>query len=107
MAPRRPKPVPSLLEQLKASLLASIADAQTPDMNGRTQPAAVASLSKELRAVQAEIDQGTGKGEGSKADDIADDLAKRRAARVAGSTDRAPAARRGQPRRSNGNHRTG
>jgi len=107
MAPRRPKPVPSLLEQLKAELLGAIADARTPGNNGQTQPSAVASLSKELRAVQAEIDQGTGKAEGSKADDIADDLAKRRAARVAGSEDRAPATRRGQPRRSNGNHRTG
>jgi hypothetical protein len=95
MAARKPPERP-LLEVLKAELLGAIEDARAYG-----QPAAVASLSKELRAVQAELDGVTAAKEVS----VADELSDRRAARRSVSPDRAPATRRGQPRRSNGSHR--
>ena len=103
MAPRKPVVVAlsrlDELELLRADLRRAISSAQT------VSPGAVAGLSKELRAVVAEIEAV----KSVKAEEVSavDDLAKRRADRRSAPADPAPAAKRAQPRRRHGGNRTG
>ena len=66
------------------------------------EPANLASLTKERRATLAEIAEL--EAEAPPEVSLSDQLAAKRAAKVSGPP---PADRRGQPRRSNGSHRTG
>lgn len=81
------------LTALRTALAASLEAAE---------PREAASLSKELRAVLGEL-AALAPVEGSSA---VDEVANKRAARRAGAANSEPAGRRGQPRRSNGSHRT-
>ena len=103
MAPRKPVVVElsrlDELEGLRSDLRRAISSAQ------EVSPGSVAGLSKELRAVVAEIEAV----KSVKAEEVnaVDDLAKRRADRRAAAPNPSPAAKRSQPRRRHGSNRTG
>jgi len=82
------------LRDLRAELRKRLRDPETPG-------SAIAALSRELRAVVAEL-------AALEPEEVSrvDDLAARRVARRTGAADTAPASRRSQPRRRGGSSRT-
>lgn len=103
MAPRKPVVVElsrlDELKELRSELRRAISSAQ------EVSPGSVAGLSKELRAVVAEIEAV----KSVKAEEVSavDDLAKRRADRRSTPPNPSLAAKRSQPRRRHGGNRTG